>query len=132
MRLCIPTVDDAGLDARLSEHFGSAPYYTIVDTDSEACEVVSNAHARHEHGACEAAAGMNGHAVDAVVCRGLGRRAYAGLAAAGIPVYVADEPDVSGVVARFQAGQLDPLAEEAACRGGHGHEHQGQAGCRRA
>jgi predicted Fe-Mo cluster-binding NifX family protein len=40
MRLCIPTIDDAGLDAQLSAHFGSAPYYTIVDTESEAFEVV--------------------------------------------------------------------------------------------
>jgi predicted Fe-Mo cluster-binding NifX family protein len=125
MRLCIPTVDGTGLDARLSGHFGSAPFYTIVDTESEACEVVSNAHARHEHGSCEAASGMSGHAVDAVVCHGLGRRALAGLAAAGIPVYVAAEADVAGVVARFQAGQLELLAEEAACHGGHGHQHHG-------
>jgi predicted Fe-Mo cluster-binding NifX family protein len=63
--------------------------------------------------------------VDAVACQGLGRRAFAGLAAAGIPVYVADEPDVASVIARFRAGQLELLEEQAACRGGHGHQHHG-------
>jgi predicted Fe-Mo cluster-binding NifX family protein len=121
MRLCMPTVDEAGLEGRLAAHFGSAPYYTIVETDSGAFEVVSNAHARHEHGTCEAASGMSNQTVDAVVCQGLGRRAFAGLAAAGIPVFVADEVSVSGAVEGFRAGRLVELTEDAACGGGRGH-----------
>jgi predicted Fe-Mo cluster-binding NifX family protein len=117
----MPTLDDAGLSGRLAAHFGSAPYYTIVETDSGAFEVVSNAHARHEHGTCEAASGMGSREVDAVVCQGLGRRAFAGLAAAGIPVYVADEGSVSGAVEEFRAGRLVQLTEDAACGGGRGH-----------
>lgn len=121
MRLCMPTVDDAGLAARLTAHFGSAPYYTIVETDSGTIEVVANAHARHEHGSCEAAGGMTGRAVDAVVCQGLGRRALAGLAASGIPVYVAGAADVAAAVAEFRGGKLERLTEDAACGGGQGH-----------
>jgi predicted Fe-Mo cluster-binding NifX family protein len=117
----MPTLDDAGLGGRLAAHFGSAPYYTFVETDSGACDVVSNTHARHEHGTCEAAAGMSSQAVDAVVCQGLGRHALAGLAAAGIAVFVADEVSVSGAVDGFRAGRLERLTEEAACGGGRGH-----------
>jgi predicted Fe-Mo cluster-binding NifX family protein len=32
-RIVVPTEDGNGLDARLSEHFGRAPYYIIVDLD---------------------------------------------------------------------------------------------------
>jgi predicted Fe-Mo cluster-binding NifX family protein len=129
MRVCMPTVDDAGLAARLTAHFGSAPYYTIVETDSGAFEVVANAHARHEHGSCEAASGMAGHEVDAVVCQGLGRRALAGLAAAGISVYLSDADGVAGALEGYRAGRLARLTEEAACRGGHvGASHGGGCG----
>ena len=123
MRLCIPTQDDAGLEARLAGHFGSARWYTIVESESGACEAVSNARARHEHGSCEAASHMGAGSVDAVICCGLGRRAYEGLAAAGIPVYVTDAAVVSSALEDFRAGRLAPLAAEAACHGGHGHEH---------
>jgi predicted Fe-Mo cluster-binding NifX family protein len=64
---------------------------------------------------------MGGREVDAVVCLGLGRRALAGLAAAGIPVFVADEVSVSGAVEGFRAGRLAQLAEDGACGGGRGH-----------
>ena len=33
MKICIPTADNNGMDAKASAHFGSAPYYTVVDTD---------------------------------------------------------------------------------------------------
>jgi predicted Fe-Mo cluster-binding NifX family protein len=128
MRLCIPTLENGGLAGRLAGHFGSAPYYTMVETDSGALEVVANAGADHGHGSCEAASGMSGHAVDAVVCQGLGRRALAGLAAAGIAVYVADAPDVSGALEGFRAGRLARLGDDAACRGGHGHDASGARG----
>jgi len=31
VRLVIPTLDENGLDSQLSEHFGRAPYFTVVD-----------------------------------------------------------------------------------------------------
>ncbi len=34
MRLCIPTINERGLTARLSPHFGSAPYHTVIESDS--------------------------------------------------------------------------------------------------
>jgi predicted Fe-Mo cluster-binding NifX family protein len=128
MKLCMPTVDEAGLAGRMAGHFGSAPYFTYVDSDSGAVEVVANAHAHHEHGSCAPATGMSGRAVDAVICHGLGRRALAGLAAAGIPVYVTAEESVAGAVEEFRFGGLAVLTEDAACHGGHGHQRHGHAG----
>lgn len=32
-RIIIPTEDNIGLNARLSEHFGRAPYFTVVELD---------------------------------------------------------------------------------------------------
>jgi predicted Fe-Mo cluster-binding NifX family protein len=118
MRLCIPTADDRGRAARLSDHFGSAPYFTIVDDASGSVDVIRNGHARHQPGHCDAAEGLASHRVDAVLCLGLGRRALAGLGAAGIRVFMTPAGDVDGALEAFRAGRTVPLTPETACAGG--------------
>jgi predicted Fe-Mo cluster-binding NifX family protein len=118
MRLCIPTTDNRGLQARLSDHFGSAPYFTLVDDASGVVEVLPNGHARHQPGHCDAAKGLEAHRIDAVVCLGVGRRALHSLEQAGIRVFVAVAADVEGAVQAFHAGQLAPLTADGACGGG--------------
>jgi predicted Fe-Mo cluster-binding NifX family protein len=34
MNICIPTTDDEGLESKVCAHFGSAPAFLVVDTDS--------------------------------------------------------------------------------------------------
>lgn len=123
MRLCLPTTDDRRLTARLSPHFGSAPCFTVVDTASGSVEVVVNDHAAHEHGRCDPLKGLQGSDLDAVVCRGLGRRALMRLQGAGIPVLVTDAFTVADALAEFHAGTLRAMQEDEACAGGHGHGH---------
>lgn len=121
MRVCMPTVHDHGRAATLSDHFGTAPYFTVVDSESGAAEVIPNQHAAHGPGSCDAARSIRAHAVDAVVCLGLGRRALASLAAAGIPVFVSSARTVASAVDAFVAGRLPQMEVDAACRGGHRH-----------
>ena len=40
MRLCIPVVDDRGMEAGLSPHFGNAPYFALVEIESARATVV--------------------------------------------------------------------------------------------
>jgi len=121
MKLCVPTLDDAGAASRISAHFGSAPYFAVVDTSSTNFELVANANARHEHGACNPLSVVMSHGVDVVVCRGMGRGALAKLDAAGIPVYLSDGADVAEAVASFAAGKLQRLTFDEACSGGRAH-----------
>jgi predicted Fe-Mo cluster-binding NifX family protein len=121
MRLCIPTLDDRGRDAVLSAHFGSAPYFTVVDSGTDEIEVVRNRLAHHAPGSCEAVKGLAGLDVRAVVCLGLGGRAHGGLLRAGIDVYVAHAGAVSDAVEAFRAGRLSLLRAEEACGGGRHH-----------
>ncbi len=124
MRLCIPTVDERGLDARLSPHFGSAPYHTLVESDTGRVSVLVNEHARHEHGHCQPAKGLEGHGIGAVVCRGLGRRALAALGGIGIEVLVTDAWTVAQALEAFRADALQPMDPDAACMGrGAVHPH---------
>jgi predicted Fe-Mo cluster-binding NifX family protein len=121
MRLCIPTEDDRGLAGRLSSHFGSAPYFTLVDSETGEVEVVSNLGAEHEPGSCSSAQALAAYSVGAVVCRGLGRRAFGRLRDMGLPVYVAEDGGAAEALEAFRAGRLARLTSEAACHGGRGH-----------
>jgi predicted Fe-Mo cluster-binding NifX family protein len=123
MRLCIPTMNERGLEAPLSAHFGSAPYYTVVETETKKVQVAANPRAEHEHGHCEPVAGIADLAPDAVLCMGLGRRALDRLQAAGIQVFVARATQVAQAVSQFESGELSPFAADGCC-GGHGHDHQ--------
>jgi len=122
MRLCMPTINEGGLAARLSPHFGSAPYHTLIETDTGETSVLLNDHTRHEHGRCQPTNGLEGRGVDAVVCRGLGQRAMAALNGAGIEVLVTDGWTVAEALDAFREGKLAAMSPDTACEGGgHGH-----------
>ena len=52
MKICIPTEDNRGLEGMVCGHFGSAPFFTLVDTDSGSCEIIGNSASEHGHGGC--------------------------------------------------------------------------------
>jgi predicted Fe-Mo cluster-binding NifX family protein len=128
MNICIPTDDDQGLDSTVSGHFGSAPFFTIVQSDSGAWHCVPNPHRHHGGGACHPLGALEGHAVDAVVVGGMGRRALDILAARGIVPYLGTYQTVRETLDAFAENKLEPLLPEHAChghadgeRGRHGH-----------
>lgn len=121
MKLCIPTIDERGLAGRLSDHFGSAPYFTLVEIESGETEVVRNPQGEHEPGTCHSAEALRALGVGAVVCRGLGRRAFARLREMGLPVFVTEDEDTSSVVEAYRARRLSRLTSERACHGGRRH-----------
>lgn len=120
MKLCIPTEDSKGLDARVNEHFGSSPFFTVVDTDSENIELLNNRDLTHRHGECNPVSSIESRAIDAVVCGGLGKRALARLQQSGFKVYLSKASTVRDVVAEQRGGKLRDATIEEAC-GGHPH-----------
>ena len=74
MRICIPTVDNQGFQAPVSGHFGHTPYYTVFDTETRQVSVVSNQEEAGSH-TCHDTERLRALEVDAIVCRGVGRRA---------------------------------------------------------
>lgn len=110
-------------------HFGSAPYLTIVDTESGELEVVRNRGAdRHQHGQCHHLPLIKPRRVDAVVCRGMGRRAFAALDKLGTSVLITGKETVSEITAEARAGHLRQLTLDDACGGHHAGEPRGRHG----
>ncbi|UCG85270.1 MAG: NifB/NifX family molybdenum-iron cluster-binding protein [Gemmatimonadota bacterium] len=126
MRFCLPTLDDRGREGLLSPHFGSAPYFTIVDSGADTVEVLLNRGAHHAPGTCKAVRGLREKAIDVVICPGLGRRAFASLQSTGIAVFTTNEGDVAKALAAYQARRLTRLTAAEACQGGrHASGHCG-------
>jgi predicted Fe-Mo cluster-binding NifX family protein len=120
MQICIPVLEDLGLESPVCGHFGSAPAFMIVDTDSGGHEVIKNDNQHHAHGMCQPLAVLAGRAVDGIVVGGIGMGALMKLRAAGINVFKAVHPTVSETLAAFAAGTLQPVGDEHACAGHHG------------
>lgn len=119
MRICIPTKTREGKKAEVYEHFGSAPFFAIYDTETGAAEVIDNAHQHHAHGLCHPMGALEGKQVDAVVTGGMGARAVQQLNAAGIKVFRAVPGKVAEVAGQFARGGLEEITVQNAC-GHHG------------
>ena len=115
MKLCIPTETNEGKNAMAYGHFGSAPYFTIVDTENAAVETISNANQHHSHGMCQPMNALVGKKVDAVVTGGMGSRAVQKLNEGGIKAYRAIPGTVADIVSQFTKGGLEEITVQNAC-----------------
>jgi predicted Fe-Mo cluster-binding NifX family protein len=124
MNLCIPVMNDLGLESPVCEHFGSAPFFLLVDTATRACRTIENRNQHHAHGMCQPLAALAGEAIDGMVVGGIGMGALNKLGAAGVQVFFAQHPTVGETVDAFLAGTLKPVDPRNACaHHGQGHEH---------
>ncbi len=117
MKICIPTMGNRGLDEFVSEHFGRAPTFTVVDMETKEVKVISNT---GEHfGGVKVGPDviLEGDAdVEVMLCSGLGPRAIGMFEQFGIEVYVGASGMVKDVIRAFQAGMLHEAMDADACK----------------
>lgn len=115
MKICIPTETGDGKTATVYDHFGSAPYFTIYDTESRDLEIVENTNMHHAHGTCNPVAALQGRTVDVVVTGGMGARAVTMLNASGIKAYRAVPGTVETIISSFGSQDLEELTVNNCC-----------------
>ncbi|MDA8169851.1 MAG: NifB/NifX family molybdenum-iron cluster-binding protein [Nitrospiraceae bacterium] len=120
MKICFPVEQPEGLESRVYGHFGSAPFFLVVDTAGADVSVIGNRDQHHAHGACNPIMALDGRSVDAIVVGGIGAGALSRLNQAGIRVFRAMSGVVKDDMAMMQAGQLPELTLSQCC-GGHDH-----------
>ncbi|EMR74635.1 hypothetical protein MBGDF03_00559 [Thermoplasmatales archaeon SCGC AB-540-F20] len=126
MKICIPTMGENGLDNQVGEHFGRVPTYTIVDLDTNEVKVIENT-SEHMGGQGYPPEIMAKEGVNAMVCRGLGRRAIMMFEELGIDVYIGASGTVKDVIEAFKQDRLQKANVDNAC-GQHAfrdEHHQG-------
>ena len=123
-RIVIPTEDKSGLEANLAQHFGRAPYYTVVDLDNNNQIVgVRTEVNKGEH------VGGSGHPHEHLlalkpnifVVQGMGPGCLSSLQDTGITVLKATGTTVKEITEQFKEGKLNALT--GACENAHHHTH---------
>jgi predicted Fe-Mo cluster-binding NifX family protein len=130
MHICIPIDEDHGLESRVCAHFGSAPHFMIVDTESGACRAIVNRNQHQGHGMCQPLAALRHQSIDGIVVGGIGRRAIERLEGDRIRVFQAQHATVGETLEALRAGSLRSMSIDDACErhGRHGLGHGGEAG----
>ena len=126
MRVCFPVQKEEGITSTVFNHFGSAPAFVVVDTDSNTLSTIRNGDRHHAHGACNPLKALDDQKIDVVVVGGIGAGALARLNQAGIKVYRAASGTIQENLALFAGRGLAEYAPQASCSG-HSHGHGG--GC---
>jgi predicted Fe-Mo cluster-binding NifX family protein len=124
MRICIPVTAYQGMASPICSHFGSAPFFVIVDRADGTCRAIPNRDSHHAHGLCQPLAALRGESIDAIVVGGIGMGALSTLRGAGLQVYRTEQPTVDLTVAALEAGQLREMDPAGACAH-HSHGTEG-------
>jgi predicted Fe-Mo cluster-binding NifX family protein len=115
MKICVPTMGNIGLDESVSEHFGRAPTFTIVDTETNEVKVIKNT-SEHMGGSGYPPQIMADSGVNIMICSGLGPRAINMFEKFGIEVYIGASGIVRNAIAEWQDGKLQMASDENACK----------------
>jgi len=122
-KIVIPTINDGGMNARISEHFGRAPYFTVIDLDEQGNVIsVKTIPNTGEH------FGGRGGTKDqilalhptVVIVYDMGPRALTGFQEAGVAVLRANSELVKDVISAYKEDKLKELTE-----GCHHSTHHG-------
>ncbi|HUX19905.1 MAG TPA: NifB/NifX family molybdenum-iron cluster-binding protein [Spirochaetia bacterium] len=122
MKICVPTEDKNGLEAQVSGHFGRAPYFALVDSETKAVEFVVNGETGHEHGRCVGAALAVEMKPEVVLTAGMGRGAFDLVRSGGARVFRTEGLNLSDALEGFTQGNAPELVSSEAA----GHHHAGQ------
>jgi len=120
MKICFPVAEVKGIESEVYGHFGSAPVFLIVETDTNSISIVNNKDQQHEHGVCNPLKKINNQQIDAMVVGGIGMGALNILNHSGIRVFQAQAPTVHENIALLKAGNLIEFNSQNTCAG-HGH-----------
>lgn len=129
MKICLPIKNNQGIDSDVSNHFGSAPFFMIIDTETLDTKIIINTNQQHTHGMCQPLALLGDEKFDGIVVGGIGMGALNKLKTAGIKVYKTQCLVVKDVVAAAKTESLTEMKMEGACSHHHGDEHGDKHHC---
>lgn len=124
MKICFPVQTDEGIESAVYNHFGSAPIFVVVDTDTNVLATISNRDQHHTHGACNPMKALDNQKVDAIVVGGIGAGALTRLNQMGIVVHRSQAATVRENMAMFTSKSLPELTLQGCCGG-----HSDDGGC---
>lgn len=120
MKLCIPVLDNTGLQAVIESHFPQADTLLVFDTESRQHHYI-DVNSSEELPAEQTL-------IDAVLCSSINRHTLRSLLDQGIQVFGTTAETAIEAITQFENGELEAVAIAGRHRHGHGHA-QGGCGC---
>ena len=117
MKICFPVKEANGVMSTIHGHFGSAPFYVIIDDQEHFVDVIENNDCYHQHGHCSPLKGLMGRRVDTVIVNGIGTGAFKKLTALGVNVFQAEGGNVQDNFEMFTTNRLSPIDMAHTCSG---------------
>lgn len=121
MRIGFPVAYNLGLESGVHEHFGSAPLFLVVDTETLDFRALSGRNGRR-NGDCDSVSGMIAQECDGVAVGGIGSGALDHLVRAGVRVFQAPGLRIADAIALLRSDRLPELDPDAVCNGHNGSD----------
>ncbi|WP_406659901.1 NifB/NifX family molybdenum-iron cluster-binding protein [Methanolobus sp. ZRKC3] len=119
MKVSVPSMGSSGLEDTVCQHFGTSPYYTVFDTETEAVVVIENT-SDHKGGVGHPPELISKAGVNVMLCGGLGKKAVQMLQELGIDVFVGASGSVKDTIDAWQSEKLAPATKDTDCSS-HSH-----------
>jgi predicted Fe-Mo cluster-binding NifX family protein len=117
MKICFPVQKDEGIDSTVYDHFGSAPFFVIVDTDTDGLSTINNRDQHFTPGTCNPMKTLDAQKVDAIVVGGIGAGALARLNQMGIIVHRSSAATIRKNMTMLVWQKLPTLTLQGCCCG---------------
>lgn len=114
-RILIPTQDMSGVV--LADHFGRAPYFAVIDIDSNGEVIELKVHpntGEHSGGRGHAHNNVLMHHPNAVIVQGMGPRGITSFQSQHVAVLRANSRSLEEIVQAYNRNELDELTEGCA------------------
>ncbi|WP_022665485.1 NifB/NifX family molybdenum-iron cluster-binding protein [Desulfospira joergensenii] len=130
MKVAFPVKENKGLESRVSEHFGVAEQFLVVDLETRTCELSENQKTKGESVKCKTGVFAEEAGVDAVITKCLGDGSQRSLNDSNIKVFAALKETISENLELLEKGELKLFHMFDLCQGkknkkegGCGHHH---------
>ena len=123
-RVVIPVEDEKGLEAKVAQHFGRAPYFAIVELnqDEQVVNVKTEANTgEHMGGVGHPHENLLALKPDIIIAYAMGPGGLQSFQNAGTTVLKAEGNTAKEVIAGFKEGKLKELT--GGCEHAHEHHH---------
>lgn len=109
MKVCFPIAENAGLNSKVFGHCNSAPFFLLVDTETDQCQAIGNCDPANEMQGCNPSAALQDRQLDAIVVIGVSDALLQMLNLMGHRVFEAAGDTVRENIEKLQKEELQEL-----------------------
>lgn len=119
--ICVPSLDQEGLQGKISQHFGKTPYFVLIRYENDKIEnfQIMGSQAKHVGGNMTPGEFITSSGANIVLCGNLGPKAVQMLQNSGIEVYIGASGTVIEGLQDWVEGKLKLATMDSACSDGH-------------